>query len=80
MDSENVELCYLSLSVASATTPGKHFAACRVVRFAEGRIGYGEWALRNGHLSDIHTIDNRYDHDVDEPTQIRASEHRSKFG
>ena len=34
--------------------------------FAEGRIGYREWAHRNVRLYDIHSIDDRYDHDVDE--------------
>jgi hypothetical protein len=38
----------------------------RVICFAEGRIGYCEWARRNGSLADIHAIDGRYDHDVDE--------------
>jgi len=38
----------------------------RVASFAEGRIGYREWARRNGRLADIHSIDDRYDHDVDE--------------
>jgi hypothetical protein len=38
----------------------------RVICFAEGRIGYREWARRNGRLADIHTIDDRYDHDIDE--------------
>ena len=38
----------------------------RVICFAEGRIGYREWARRNGRLGDIHSIDDRYDHDVDE--------------
>jgi hypothetical protein len=38
----------------------------RVICFAEGRIGYREWARRNGRLADIHSIDDRYDHDVDE--------------
>jgi hypothetical protein len=35
----------------------------RVASFAEGRVGYREWARRNGRLSDIHSIDDRYDHD-----------------
>ena len=35
-------------------------------RPAEGRIGYREWARRNGRLGDIHSIDDRYDHDIDE--------------
>jgi hypothetical protein len=51
---------------ASASIPGRHFAAGRVASFAEGRIGYREWARRNGRLGDIHSIDDRYDHDVDE--------------
>jgi hypothetical protein len=38
----------------------------RVASFAEGRIGYREWARRNGRLGDIHSIDDRLDHDVDE--------------
>jgi hypothetical protein len=38
----------------------------RVACFAEGRIGYREWARRNGRLADIHSIDDRYDHDIDE--------------
>jgi hypothetical protein len=32
----------------------------------EGRIGYREWALRNGRLADIHSFDDRYVHDIDE--------------
>jgi hypothetical protein len=38
----------------------------RVASFAEGRIGYREWALRSGRLDYIHSVDDRYDHDVDE--------------
>ena len=38
----------------------------RVARFAEGRMGYREWARRNGRLYDIHSLDDRYDHDEDE--------------
>jgi hypothetical protein len=38
----------------------------RVACFAEGRMGYREWARRNGRLGDIHSIDDRYDHDIDE--------------
>src|SRR5919107_2388895 len=37
--------------------------AARVARFAYGRVGYREWARRRGY---IHTVDDRYDHDVDE--------------
>jgi hypothetical protein len=32
----------------------------------EGRIGYCEWARRNDRLGDIHSVDDHYDHDVDE--------------
>jgi hypothetical protein len=38
----------------------------RVACFAEGRIGYREWARRNGRLGDIHSLDDRLDHDIDE--------------
>ena len=38
----------------------------RVASFAEGRIGFRELARRNGRLGNIHSIDDRYDHDVDE--------------
>jgi hypothetical protein len=45
---------------------GVYADGARVICFAEGRIGYREWARRNGRLDDIHSIDDRYDHDVDE--------------
>jgi hypothetical protein len=32
----------------------------------EGRIGYPEWARRNGTLGVGPSVDDRYDHDVDE--------------
>ena len=35
----------------------------KVASFAEGRMGYREWARRRGY---IHSLDDRYDHDVDE--------------
>jgi hypothetical protein len=38
----------------------------RVACFAEGRIGYREWARRSGRLADIRSIDDRLDHDIDE--------------
>jgi len=34
--------------------------------YLEERIGYREWARRNGRLGDIYSVDDRYDHDVDE--------------
>jgi hypothetical protein len=38
----------------------------RVICFAEGCIGYREWARRSGRLGDIHSIEDRLDHDIDE--------------
>src|SRR5215212_7715775 len=45
---------------------GLYADGVRVVSFAEGRAGYREWARRNGRLGDIHSLDDRYDHDIDE--------------
>ncbi len=45
---------------------GLYAGGVRVASFAEGRIGYREWARRSGRLEDIHSIDDRYDHDIDE--------------
>jgi hypothetical protein len=39
---------------------------CKVATFAEGRIGYRKWARRCGRLDTIHSLDDRYDKDVDE--------------
>jgi hypothetical protein len=38
----------------------------KVASFAEGRIGYREWVRRSGRLGYIHSVDDRYDHDIDE--------------
>jgi hypothetical protein len=38
----------------------------RAASIAEGRIGYREWARRSGRLGDIHSLDDRLDHDIDE--------------
>jgi len=38
----------------------------KVASFAEGRIEYREWARRNGRVGEIHTIDDRFDQDIDE--------------
>jgi hypothetical protein len=38
----------------------------KVASFAERRIGYRECALSSGRLEYIHSIDDRYDHDIDE--------------
>ena len=43
-------------------------SSTRVASFREGRIGYREWARRSGRLADIHSLDDHYDHDVDELT------------
>jgi hypothetical protein len=45
---------------------GLYADGLKVASLAEGRIGYREWARRNGRLADIHSIDDRYDHDTDE--------------
>jgi hypothetical protein len=45
---------------------GLYSDGVKVASFAEGRIGYREWALRSGRLEYIHSIADRYDHDVDE--------------
>jgi hypothetical protein len=45
---------------------GLYTDGVRVASFAEGRSGYREWARRNGRLGDIHCLDDRYDHDVNE--------------
>jgi len=38
----------------------------RVGSFADGLLGYREWAHRSGRLADIHSLEDRYDHDSDE--------------
>jgi hypothetical protein len=45
---------------------GLYADGVKVASFAEGRIGYREWARRSGRLEYIHSIDDRYDHDIDE--------------
>jgi len=45
---------------------GLYADGSKVASFADGRTGYREWARRNGRLYDIHSVDDRYDHDVDE--------------
>jgi hypothetical protein len=45
---------------------GLYAGGVKVASFAEGRIGYREWARRSVRLADIHNIDDRLDHDVDE--------------
>ena len=45
---------------------GLYTDGVKVASFAEGRIGYREWARRSGRLDYIHSLDDRYDHDIDE--------------
>ena len=45
---------------------GLYADGIKVVSFAEGRIGYREWALRSGRLDYIHSLDDHYDYDIDE--------------
>jgi hypothetical protein len=51
---------------AYSTTPEIVAASLCSVTHPEGRIGYCEWAHRNGRLGDIHSVDDRYDHEIDE--------------
>ncbi len=66
--------------IAAAVAAGKHQVevedvdfgyglyadGVRVTSFAEGRIGYREWARRSGRLADIHSLDDHLDHNIDE--------------
>jgi hypothetical protein len=45
---------------------GLYADGVKVASFAEGRMGYREWAFRSGRPEDIHSLDDRYDHDIDE--------------
>ena len=47
---------------------GLYADGVKVASFAEGRMGYREWARRSGRPEYIHSIDDRYDHDIDELT------------
>jgi hypothetical protein len=44
---------------------GLYADGVKVASFAEGRIGYREWACSSRQLECIHSMDDRYDHDVD---------------
>ena len=43
-----------------------HSNGARLATFGEGRIGYREWARRAGKLDYIHSLDDKYDKDVEE--------------
>jgi hypothetical protein len=45
---------------------GLYADGVRVASFALGRVGYRQWARRNGKLGDIHSRDDRLDHNVDQ--------------
>ena len=46
---------------------GLYADGVKVASVAEGRQGYREWARRSGRLEEyIHSMDDPYDHDVDE--------------
>jgi len=47
-----------------AGDPSNGSATTRVASFREGRIGYRLWAARTGRISP--SVEDRYDHDVDE--------------
>jgi len=51
---------------AHSTTPEIVAASLCSATHPEGRIGYRERTRRNDWLGDIHSIDDRYDHDIDE--------------
>jgi hypothetical protein len=39
---------------------------CKLATFADGRIGYREWARRCGRLDYIYSLDDRPDRDIDQ--------------
>jgi hypothetical protein len=55
VDVEDFDFCY-----------GLYADGVRVASFAGGPIGYREWARRSGRLAEFHSLDDRYDHDIDE--------------
>ena len=59
---EDLEFAY----ALYAGHPSNGSSTTRVASFRLGRIGYREWARRNGRLGDIHSLDDCLDHDVDE--------------
>jgi hypothetical protein len=59
---EDLEFAY----ALYADDPSNGSTTTRVASFREGRIGYREWARRSGRLGEIHSIDDRLGHDIDE--------------
>ncbi len=43
-----------------------HSSGTRLATYAEGRIGYREWARGSGRLDYIRSLDDKYDQDVDQ--------------
>jgi hypothetical protein len=52
--------------VRSTKPESEHLCFLYSESYPEGRIGYREWARRSGGLGDIHSVDDRYSHDIDE--------------
>ena len=57
---EDLEFAY----ALYAGDPSNGSSRTRVASFREGRIGYRLWATRTGSISP--SVEDRYDHDVDE--------------
>jgi hypothetical protein len=66
MDSGSFESCSPYISVGFGHDPGQALRRWQGGELRRGRHRYREWARRNGRLDDIQSIDDRYDHDVDE--------------
>ena len=50
---------------AASATPGIVSPLCSETH-SEERIGHREWARGNGSLGDIHSVDDRFEHHIDE--------------
>jgi len=59
---EDLEFAYALYS----GDPSNGSSTTRVASFREGRIGYRMWATRSGRISP--SVEDRYDHDIDELT------------
>ena len=64
---------------AHSTTPEIVAPSLCSVTHPEGRIGCREWARRNSTLGDIHSVDDRYDHDIDKLISSAVGVGRSQF-
>jgi hypothetical protein len=59
-----VEVEDLEFAYALYAGDSSNGSSTRVASFREGRIGYREWATRRGGINP--SLEDRYDHDVDE--------------